>query len=179
MRKFFIALIAIVAYGTTLNAQVIFQQDFEFLEKGEDILNLKRGKFNTWGKSTWTVTEEAGKGYNNSNKFATSGGEENATLVQYKELEPGEKYEFTVAVKMDGTGGANWKGNYSVKVSSGSKDKTHSYGKEEIKEPKEGEWTLHTISFKVKKGKTNVSFQVYRWKPDVYISVDNFKLVKK
>ena len=37
MRKFFIALIAIVAYGTTLNAQVIFQQDFESLEKGEDI----------------------------------------------------------------------------------------------------------------------------------------------
>ena len=179
MRKLFITVLVIVAYGATLNAQVIFNQDFESLEKGEDILNLKRGKFKTWGKSTWSVTEEAGKGYDNSNKYGTSGAEENATLVQYKDLEPGEKYEFTVAVKMEGTGGANWKGNYAVKVASGAKNNIHFYGKEDIKEPKEGVWQLHTIPFKVKKGKTNISFQVYRWKPDVQISVDNFKLVKK
>lgn len=178
MKAIYIAVLSIFSFSMVGNAQTILKQDFEKLQNGEDILNLSSGKFSTWGESTWTVTEQVGKGFENSNKYATSGGEENATLAQYRDLEVGETYEFSVAVKMDGTGGANWKGNYSVIASTGDKNKTHFYGKEEVKEPAEGKWQLHKIKFKVKKKKTSVCFRVYRWKPDVKISVDNFKIEK-
>lgn len=164
---------------TGVNSQVAFNQTFEKLEKGANLLKLKKGKFSTWGKSTWSVTEAEGKGFNNSNKFASCGATENATLVQYKTLEAGATYVFSVAVKMTDVDGANWKGNYSIKVLSGAKSSTHFYGKEEIKEPKAGVWKEHKIKFTVEEGKENVCFQVYRWKEGVTLNVDNFKLLKK
>lgn len=157
------------------NSQVVINQNFESLADGENILTLQKGKFNTWGKSTWTVSEDTGKGFNNSNKFAVSGSKASATLVKYKNLEVGETYVFTVAVKVTNTGGQSWKGNYSVKVLSGDKNNTHFYSKEEIKEPKEGQWKEHKIKFTVKEGNENVCFQVYRWKSDVILNVDNFE----
>lgn len=179
MKSFYVSIIAVFALAFSTSAQVVFKQDFEKLAAGQDILTLQKGKFSTWGKSTWTVTEAAGGGYANSDKFATSGPEENATLVQYRTLEVGETYVFSVAVKMDGTGGANWKGNYAVIASSGEKNKMHNYGKIEVKEPEEGKWQIHTIEFKVKKKKDVIAFRIYRWKPDVNISVDNFTIEKK
>ena len=42
-----------------------WNQNFENLEKGTDLLTLAKGKFVGWGKSTWTVTEKKGKGFCN------------------------------------------------------------------------------------------------------------------
>ena len=103
--------------------------------------NTQKKKFNSWGKVKWTVTEEEGKGYNKSNKFASSSDEENATLVLYKNLEVGATYVFSAAVKITGTD-VDWKTNYSVKVASGKKGDMHQYGTEKVKEPGANKWQI-------------------------------------
>lgn len=170
--------IAICCFIGITNAQkVITSQDFEALEKKEDILSLDRDKFNTWGKSTWTVTEKKGKGFNDSDKFATSGDEVNATLVKYRNLEVGETYVFSVAVKMTNAD-VNWKTNYAVKVLSGKEGDMHFYVNEQLKEPRQDKWQLHEGEFTVIEGRENICLQVYRWAEGVKMHVDNFKLVK-
>jgi hypothetical protein len=154
------------------------QQDFESLEKGEDITKLQKQKFGTWGKSAWTVSEKESEGFNKSNKFASSDGEVNATLVQYKNLEVGTTYVFSVAVKITNAD-KPWKTNYAVNVTSGGKEDGHTYGKEEVKEPKQGEWKQHTIEFTVIEGKEKVTLHVYRWAKGVTLNVDDFMLSKK
>jgi hypothetical protein len=102
-------------------------------------------------------------------------------LVQYKNLEVGATYVFSVAVKMTNTDGVAWKGNYAVKVSSGGdKGSTpYFYKVDDIKEPEDDKWTLHELEFTVIEGKENVTLQVYRWAPGTTLNVDNFKLAKK
>lgn len=180
MKKLFISLITVTCLVFTVNAQKVeISQNFENLEKGTDILTLEKGKFNSWGKSTWTVTEQEGEGYEKSNKFASSGEAENATLVQYKNLEVGATYVFSVAVKMSNTGSQAWKTNYAVKAVSGKKGDMHVYKVDDMKEPGADKWTLHELEFTVVEGKERVALQVYRWAKDVILNVDNFKLVKK
>ncbi|PCI33657.1 MAG: hypothetical protein COB60_07425 [Flavobacteriaceae bacterium] len=180
MMRFYISVIAIFALIFTANAQKSdFYQSFEPLEKGKDITKLKKGKFGTWGKSTWTVTEKKGKGNNKSDKFASSNGAINATLVHYKTLEVGVTYVFSVAVKMTHAKGNVKKTNYSVKATSGKKGNTHKYGEVKVVEPGENKWKQHTIEFTVVKGREKVTLQVYRWAEGVILNVDDFKLIKK
>ena len=63
MKRFCISLMAIVSFVITTNAQKAgFNQNFESIEKGKDITKLQKGKFTTWGKAIFTVSEEEGKG---------------------------------------------------------------------------------------------------------------------
>ena len=172
--------IVAMAFTVTSNAQNgKFNQNFESLNAGQNVTKLQKGKFSTWGKSTWTVTEKEGEGFNNSSKFATSGDEVGATLVKYSNLEIGATYVFSVAVKMTNVGQQAWKGNYVVNVSSGKKGDSHSYRKDKIEEPKANKWKKHELEFTVVEGRERVSFNVYRWAKGVTLNVDNFKLVKK
>lgn len=155
-----------------------FKQDFESLEKGADVTEGKK-KFASWGDAKFNVTEEVGKGNKDSNKFASSDGAVNATLVQYKTLEVGATYVFSVAVKMTNVNGKAAKANYSVKATSGKKGDTHSYGQDKLVEPKANNWKEHNIEFTVIEGREKVTLSVYRWAKDVTLSVDDFKLVKK
>jgi len=180
MKQFYMLVIVAIAYTSTANAQKgEFNQNFESLDAGKNITKLQKGKFVTWGKSTWTVTEEEGKGFNNSNKYASSGDEVGSTLVQYRNLEVGATYVFSVAVKMTNVGKQAWKGNYTVHISSGKKGDVHSYGKEKIIEPKANIWEKHELEFTVIEGRERVIFNVYRWAKDVILNADDFKLVKK
>jgi len=179
MKTIYIAIIAFFSMSISAQAQIVFNETFESLDTGTNILKLKKAKFNTWSKATWTVTEQIGKGFNKSDKFASCGEGENVNLVQYRNLVAGETYIFSVAVKMTNTGGKSWAGNYSLKVTSGAKEDTYTYGTEKIEEVKEGDWTKHIIEFTVLKGKENVCFNVYRWKSDVIMHIDNFKIEKK
>tara|TARA_B100000809_G_scaffold237914_1_gene258235 strand:- start:29625 stop:30167 length:543 start_codon:yes stop_codon:yes gene_type:complete len=179
IKTIYIAVIAIFTMTIVSQAQIITNENFESLEAGQDILKLKKGKFNTWGKSTWTVTEQAGGGFHKSDKFASSGGEENATLAQSKKLEVGETYVFSVAVKMTDTGGQGWKSNYSVKVISGGKADTHIYKGDNMKEPGADLWKQHKIEFTVVEGREKVTLQVYRWAPGTILNIDDFKIKKK
>ena len=180
MKHIFAILILLFTFNVSIQAQkkVKINQNFENIEKGTDLLTLAKGKFVGWGKSTWTVTEKKGKGFNKSNKFASSDGEVNATLVQYKNLEVGTTYVFSVAVKVTNAD-KPWKTNYAVNVTSGVEEAGHTYGKEEVKEPKQGEWKQHTIEFTLIEGKEKVTLRVYRWAKGVTLNVDDFKLVKK
>jgi len=179
MKRLSISIIAIIAFMLTANAQKSeSNQDFENLEKGKDITKLQKEKFTTWGKVTYTVTEKEGKGYNKSNKFASSSDEENATLVLYRNLEVGATYVFSAAVKITGAN-VDWKTNYVVKVSSGKKGDMHQYGGEKVKEPGANKWQNHEIEFTVIEGREAVMLQVYRWAEGVTLNVDDFKLIKK
>lgn len=179
MKQFILVAALLFAFSSTSKAQqVIFDQTFENLEEGVDILKLKKGKFATWGKGKWTVSKKKKKGNNKSNKFATSDGIEGATLVQYANLEVGETYEFSVAVKITNAGGVNWKTNYTVKVTSGKKGDIHEYGSEILKEPGEGSWKVHKMKFTVVEGRERVTMNVYRWAKDIVLNIDDFKLVK-
>lgn len=139
---------------------------------------MQKKKFNSWGDVKWTVTEEEGKGYNKSNKFASSSNEENATLVLYKNLEVGATYVFSAAVKITGTN-VNWKTNYTVKASSGKKGDIHHYAVEEIKEPGANKWQKHEVKFTVIEGREQIMLHVYIWAKVVTLNVDDFRLVKK
>ncbi len=173
-------IIAFVLAGFAVNAQIVSNEDFEKLKTSEDIMSWQKGHFAAWGKCEWTLSEEDGDGYDASNKYASSDGAENANLLKYLTLEAGETYEFSVAVKMTGTNGDNWKGNYTVNVMSSSEKgkKPHNYISEKIEEPKEGVWKMHKVTFKVKKKKEKVSVQVTRWKSDVTLNIDNFEVKK-
>ena len=180
MKILYSTLIALCLFAFTTNAQIIAKQDFEAIHTGNDILKLNKGKFNAWGNGTWTVAEEAGKGFDNSNKFASSDGVQNANIVKYVTLEADETYEFSIAVKMTGTDGDNWKGNYTVNIMSGKPkgEKPHKYAVEKIEEPKEGVWKMHKIKIKVQKGEEKIYLQVIRWKTDTTLHIDDFKLRK-
>ena len=182
MKHIFAILTLLFTFNVSIQAQkkVKINQNFENLEKGTDLLTLAKGKFGGWGKSTWTVTEKKGKGFNNSNKFATSGDAANATLVKYTNLEVGAAYVFSVAVKITNTGGQSWKSNYSVKVFSGKgKDDTHMYAKNDVKAGQDNKWEKHNLKFTVIEGRKNVVLQAYRRTKGVLLHVDDFKLVKK
>lgn len=180
MRQLILTLITVVCISFQTQAQNNnFNQDFELLAKGDNILKLQKKKFTTWGKSTWTVSETEGQGNNKSNKFASSGAEENATLVLYKDLEVGSTYVFSVAVKMTNAQGAAWKTNYSVKVTAGKKGDIHVYGEDKVKEPGENKWKTHKMEFTVVEGREKVALQVYRWAKGVTLNIDDFKLIKK
>lgn len=180
MKQLLVILSVFFSITLTVNAQkTLVNQTFENLEKGEDILKLQKEKYKTWGKSTWTVTEKKGKGFEKSNKFVSSGDEENANLVQYKNLEVGETYVFSVAVKMTNTGKQGWKSNYAVKATSGNKGDTHVYKVDDMKEPGANKWKQHKLEFTVIEGRERLALQVYRWAPNTTLNVDNFKLVKK
>ena len=179
MKHFILGSILFFAIASTLNAQqTIFDQTFETLEEGTDVLKLKKGKFATWGKGKWQVTEQKEKGNNKSNKFVSSDGLEGTTLVQYANLEVGATYEFSVAVKITNAGGVAWKTNYSVKAMSGKKGDSHEYGGDILKEPGEGKWKEHKMKFTVIEGRERVTLSVYRWAKDIVLNVDDFKLVK-
>lgn len=176
-----IAFSLLIALGLTLNNQAqnsLFNQDFESSDTGKDVTKLQNKKMNAWGDAIWTITEQKGKGFNKSNKFASSGNEENATLVLYKNLEVGATYIFSAAVKVTGTD-VDWKTNYTVKASSGKKGDIHHYKKIELKEPGANKWQKHEVKFTVIEGREQVMLQVYRWAKDVTLNVDDFKLVKK
>jgi hypothetical protein len=182
MKHTYVILILLFTFNLSTQAQtkVKLNQNFENLEKGTDLLTLAKGKFGGWGKSTWTVTEKKGKGFNNSNKFATSGDVANANLVKYTNLEIGATYVFSVAVKLTNTSGQSWKNNYSVKAFSGKgKDDTHMYAKNDVKAGKDNIWKKHNLEFTVIKGRENVVLQAYRKTKGVLLHVDDFKLVKK
>ncbi len=174
-------LICVLAVTFSANAQqkkAEFFQGFENLEAGKDVSKVQKKKLNTWGKVKFTVTEKEGKGFNKSNKYASSSDHENATLVLYRDLEVGATYVFSSAVKITGTD-VDWKTNYSVKVASGKKGDIHQYGTDKVKEPGAGKWQKHEIEFTVIEGRETVMLQVYRWAKDVTLNVDDFKLVKK
>lgn len=179
MKQLFISLSVIFVFTLTVNAQkAAFNQNFESLEKGADVTKSPKKKLNSWGKATWTVTEKKGKGFNNSNKYASCDGEESATLVLNKNLEVGATYLFSAAVKVTNTD-VDWKTNYTVKVASGKKGDIHQYGGDIVKEPGANKWQQHEIEFTVVEGRESVMLQVYRWAKDVTLNVDDFKLVKK
>lgn len=180
MRSLITLSIVVLTFVSGMQGQKAkFFQNFEDLPQGQNILTLKNKGFKGWGKTTFTVTEKAGKGYNNSNKYASSGGEENITLVKNINLEAGKTYVFSAAVKMTNVKEQSWKGNYVVKVSSGKKGDVHIYGKEEIKEPAANTWQNHKIKFTVKEGREAVMLQVYRWAKNTTLNVDDFKLISK
>jgi len=180
MKLAFTWLLTLSCFVCTLQAQKTeFFQDFENLKQGQNILTLKTKDFKGWGKSTWQVTEKEGAGYNNSNKYASSGNEEKITLVQYRNLKAGTTYVFSTAIKMTNVGGKAWKGNYTLKVTSGKKGDIHMYGKEEVKEPTANKWQNHQIKFTVKEGREAVVLQVYRWAKNTTLNVDDFKLTSK
>lgn len=161
----------------TSNAQTLMNQDFESLDKGTNILELEKGSFNSWGKSTWTVSEKKKKGFDKSSKYATSGVAKNANLVKYRKLKVGEKYKFSVAVKMSGAD-MDWKANYIVKVFSGKKGDMHVYKEIKTKDTEQDAWHLHEITFTIKEGRENICFQVSRWAEGVTMHIDNFRLEK-
>ena len=179
MKKLIITLMAVVGFVATSNAQEkIFFQGFENSETGKNVTKTQTKKLNSWGKATWTVTEKKGKGFNDSNKYASCGGEESATLVLNKNLEVGATYLFSAAVKVTNTD-VDWKTNYTVKVASGKKGDIHQYGGDIVKEPGANKWQQHEIEFTVVEGRESVMLQVYRWAKDVTLNVDDFKLIKK
>ncbi len=181
MKNLFTLLTCVLAVTFSATAQqnkAEFFQGFENLEAGKDVSKVQKKKLNTWGKVKFTVTEEEGKGFNKSNKYASSSDHENATLVLYRDLEVGATYVFSAAVKITGTN-VDWQTNYSVKVASGKKGDIHQYGTDKVKEPEAGKWQKHEIEFTVIEGRENVMLQVYRWAKDVTLNVDDFKLVKK
>ena len=180
MKKILLSTIAIFAVSFSINAQNSnFKQDFEALENGADITKLKKGKFASWGDAKFSVTVKDGKGNKGSNKFASSNGAVNATLVRYKTLEVGATYVFSVAVQMTNVKGNASKSNYTVKVASGKKGDVHIYGDNKMVAPKANNWKEHKIEFTVIEGREKVAFQVYRWAEGVTLNVDDFKLVKK
>jgi hypothetical protein len=182
MKHICVILILLFTFNISTQAQtkVKFNQNFENLEKGTDLLTLAKDKFGGRGKSTWSVTEKKGKGFNNSNKFATSGDEANTTLLKYTNLEAGATYVFSVAVKITNAGDKPWRSNYSVEALSGkSKDDSHIYAKNEVKAGKDNKWEKHNLEFTVIDGRENVVLKVYRWAKEVYLHVDDFKLEKK
>lgn len=180
MKQLFISLSVIFAFTLTVNAQeAVFNQNFESLEKGENVKKLQKGKFTTWGQAIFTVTEEEGKGNNESNKFASSDGTGNAAIATYRDLEVGATYVFSVAVKMTNVKGKASNANYVVNATSGKKDDMHKYGQEKLVAPKANEWKEHTLAFTVIEGREKVSLSVYRWAKNVTLNVDDFKLVKK
>lgn len=161
------------------NAQTLVHQDFESLEKGSDVLEARPNRLFAWGKCPWTVTEKKGKGFMKSDKFATSGDVENATLVKYADLEVGKTYVFSVAVKLTNVN-QSWKGAYSVKaIYPESKENIYQYAVEEVKEAKVGKWKKHSLEFTVVEGKENVVLNVYRWAKGVKMHVDDFILTEK
>jgi len=173
-------MIAIFAGLLSMNAQNgNFKQDFEALEKGADVTKLQKKKFASWGKAKFTVSEEKGKGNGDSNKFVSSDGAENATLVVYKDLEVGTTYVFSVAVKMTNVNGKATKANYAVKATSGKKGDIHTYGQDKMVEPKANKWKEHKLEFTVIEGREKVTLTIYRWAKDVTLNVDDFKLIKK
>ncbi len=176
--KFLFFIIALGIAFSSKAQEVVFSQDFESFEKGKNLINFKKGLFKTWGKSTWKVTEKKGKGFEKSNKFASCGDEEGATLVKTIELEAGSTYIFSVAVKISNAD-TDWKANYNVRVLSGKKGDIHFYAKDDLKKPKANNWRKHEFEFTVIEGREKISFQVYRWAKDVTLNLDNFKIVKK
>ena len=174
---FFITIVSMV--GMMQAQSTVFFENFEGLKSGKNITELQKKKFQSWGKAVWTVSESEGQGFDQSNKFVSSGVEENTTLVKFKNLEAGVSYVFSVAVKVTDFDGKPQNGNYNVKVTSGKKDDRHKYGKEDIKNPAADKWEKHVIKFTVKEGREKVVFQVYRWAKDTTIHVDDFKLVKE
>jgi len=179
MRFYFSVFATFIMLFTTTAQKSDFHQTFETLEKGKDITKLQNGKFTAWGKSTWTVSEKKGKGNRASDKFASSDGTMNATLVVYKNLEVGATYEFRVAVKITNAKGNAKKTNYSVKASSGKKGDIHKYGEVKLVEPGGNNWKLHRFEFTVIEGREKVALQVYRWAEGVILNIDDFQLIKK
>ena len=180
MNQLFITLMTLLAFSFSVYAQnTNFSQNFENLDSGKDITKLEKGKFTTWGNSTWTVTEKKGAGNNKSDKFASSDGAVNATLVLFKTLEVGATYEFSVAVKMTNAKGNAKKTNYMVKATSGKKGDMHKYAEDKVVEPGENQWKQHKIQFTVIEGREKVALQVYRWAEGITLNVDDFKLEKK
>ena len=180
MKKIQFVVIAIFACLLSMNAQDgNFKQDFETLEKGKDITKLQKKKFSAWGEAKFTVTEKKGKGNNGSDKFASSDGAVNATLVLYKDLEVGATYVFSVAVKMTNVQGKAAKANYAVKATSGKKGDIHGYGQDKLVAPKANKWKEHKLEFTVIEGREKVTLTVYRWAKDVTLNVDYFELIKK
>lgn len=180
MKSLLSLFISMLIFISGLHAQKTeYFQNFEDLNQGQNVLALKNKEFKGWGKSTFKVTENAGKGYNNSNKYASSGDQENTTLVKNMSLEAGKTYVFSAAVKMTNVEGQSWKGNYTLKVSSGKKGDVHIYDKEQIKEPTPDKWQNHKIKFTVKEGREAVVLQVFRWAKNTTLNVDDFKLTSK
>ena len=180
MKQLLILLTFVAGVSYSSFAQkVVFNQDFESSEKGQNVKTLQKNKFTTWEKVSFTVSEEKGKGNNKSNKFASSDGTESASLVIYKNLEVGATYVFSVAVKMTNVNGKTATANYVINATAGKKGDMHRYGQEKVVEPKANKWKEHQIEFTVVEGREKVALSVYRWAKDVTLNIDDFKLVKK
>lgn len=180
MRPLAILLFVISICSYSASAQkTIFNQDFESVNKGQNILKFEKQKLKAWGESQWTVKEKKGKGFAGSNKYVSCGNKQNSTLVRYENLEVGSTYVFSVAVKVNNPDAQSWKSNYTVKVTSGKKGDIHRYGEDKMVEPKNGKWIEHKIEFTVVEGRENVILQVYRFAASMTLSADNFKLIKK
>jgi len=172
--------IIILSMSGMIQAQsTVFFENFESLESGQNIAELQKKKFQSWGNAVWTVSESEGQGFDKSNKYVSSGNEENSALVKFKNLEAGASYVFSVAVKVTGFEGKPQNGNYNVKVTSGKKGDRHKYGKQDVKNPEADKWEKHVIKFTVIEGREKVVLQVYRWAKGTTIHVDDFKLEKK
>ncbi|GAB1308850.1 hypothetical protein KH5_15330 [Urechidicola sp. KH5] len=174
--KCIVAVLALF-FSVTLSAQeVIFNQNFEKLPEGKQLLEQGKDRFFSWYDDTsWEVV--SGDGADEGKKFAVSSTNQQVNIVQYADLVAGETYVFSVDVKIDNQGVA-WKRNYSIGISSGKKGDSHSYKNEKIEMPVEGKWESHSFKFKVKEGREKISFQVGRWAEGGVLCVDNFKIVK-